>query len=182
MRLKQSQGPITVTVFTPAAIYASAPTDVSVLLQRSDSAELLLDATVTLRSIPASGVVIAPTKEFCEIRADNETIVATHKQAASKFMYAAPVVFPAPGDWTLQALVRWHEQVISIESPLSILSPESRLTGLVPYLALPMVAIALFLANQWLRRPRLDQPVALMPEQFGVFIPPTRSKRTSLFR
>src|SRR5882724_10007591 len=57
-RLKQSQGPITVTVFTPPAIYANAPTDVSILVQRSDSAELLLDAAVTLRIIPAKGVVI----------------------------------------------------------------------------------------------------------------------------
>jgi len=163
-RLKQSQGPITVTVFTPPAIYANAPTDVSILVQRSDSAELLLDAAVTLRIIPAKGssfplprilrAWIQQRNHRGDARASG---VEIHVCRARRFSGGGRLGAASTGS------LAWEGDQHRV--PLSVLSPESRLTGLVPYLALPIVAIALFLANQWLRRPRLDQPVARMPEQ-----------------
>ena len=62
-----------------------------------------------------------------------------------------PVKFGTVGDWQLQALVERGGASGKIACNIPVGSPPRRLTGLLPYLALPPVIVALFVANQRLR-------------------------------
>jgi hypothetical protein len=161
--LRQSQGPFTITVFTPAEILAGASSDVTVLVQDRETAGVILDAEVILRLAPCRNLIAEQKQEFCGVDSNRNLagksdvasgpllIPAVHGPAAAKFLYAAPLAFPEAGVWNLEVRVREGGHTVDIPASLAVKAPLSRLTGLVPYLSLPPIVIALFLLNLWLR-------------------------------
>jgi hypothetical protein len=159
IRAQESQGPFAITIFTPAEVSRGLPTDITVMVQRHDSGEVVMDAGVELGLVPPAGASFNPNEHICGpgngvpvgLRGDSTAFVATHAQAANKLLYGASVVFPGAGNWQLCATVRRGSEAASARCVLPVSAPPSRLAAVWPCLALPPVAIALFACNQWLR-------------------------------
>jgi hypothetical protein len=164
--LRQTQGPFTVTVFTPAEILAESASNVAVLVQDRETAKVILDADVDLRLAPPRDPVINPKREFCGVEnkvnsSDGSGVVtsslyahAAHCSAAAKFLYSAPLAFPEAGVWNLNVRVARDGQTADIPGSLVVKVPFSRLSGAAPYLFFPLIVIGLFFVNLWLRECR----------------------------
>src|SRR6266478_5694105 len=171
VRVREAQGPFVVSVFTPFQVSHSTPTEISILVQRRDTQEIVLDANVDLHLIPLDGGAIHPTDPICSssnqamlntltLTTNNSfTVRALSARGSAQFLYVAQVMFPSGGDWQLQASVQERGQIINITGPLTVGSPACRLDSLWPYLALPPLGIVLFAINQWLLRRRVTLPV-----------------------
>jgi hypothetical protein len=92
---------------------------------------------------------------------DGQTIIpARREQSLNKLLYATPINFPLTGVWELEALVRHGADSAKLACEIPVGLPARRLAGLVPYLALPLLLVALFAINQW---PRTRHKEIVMP-------------------
>jgi len=173
VRARETQGPFTVTIFSPAESSTSVATDVTVMVQRSDSDEVLLDASVDLGFSPPAGASIRADELLCGQSGTTlvpraQPIAATCAQAANKLLYGASIVLPIAGDWQLRASVRRGDDAADFTCTLPVRASSSRLAILWPYLAIPPIAIALFALNQLLgRRATLGGGWQLTDEQLS---------------
>jgi len=168
IRLRETQGPFSVTVFTSPEAVVNVPADVSVLVQGSESGKVVLDADVRLTLSPPSGLAMKQADGLCGLptatvrlpdQIDNAVSVrATRQQASNKLLYAAPVELNAPGNWKLRLLVSRDSDTARFDCLLPVTLSTGKLAGLWPYLSLPPLVVALFAVNQWLRRQSLQKP------------------------
>ena len=164
MRLRQVQGPFVITIFTTPESIPHRPVDVSVLIQRRDSNEVILDATVDLLLTPAPAVVVTATDPICApsgvgfLGSDSPghsapfSIPATRAQASNKLLYSAAVEFPTPGDWTLETTIKSSGDSERFSCRIPVGSTPHQLAGLWPYVAFPPLAVVVFALNQFLRK------------------------------
>lgn len=169
IRLREVQGPFSVTVFTSIEALAGGSSDVSVLVQWRNTGEVVLDADVNLTLNPPDGVAISPSDPLCglsslaaasqlsDMRAPQLSVRATREQASNKLLYAALVKLNAAGDWRLHVLVSRGSDCAGFDCLLPAATASSTLRGIWPYLALPPIAIAAFAMNQRLRRHWLER-------------------------
>ena len=171
VRLREAQGPFVITVFTPSELVSGVDTDVSVLVQGRDSGDAILDASIDLvfTLANATGPVIEPIDPLCSQPAaaslrstsgsqNREVAVpATHKQASNKLLYAALIKFPVAGGWGLRASVQRGHDAAEVACGIPIGMAPRRLPALIPFLGLPLLLVALFGMNQWLRRDSLEK-------------------------
>lgn len=165
VRARQSQGAFIVTVFSPADITSSQPTDFSFLVQRRGSGEVVMDATVDVALTPPLNAHIRPGDPFCSPLIPGSAYLlaggpapaavfpATRSHAANKLLYGLSMILHAPGTWQLHADIREGDRAANLDCALPVGAPRARLGILWPCLALPPLAILLFILNQWLRRP-----------------------------
>ena len=90
---REPAGPYLVTVFTDPSPVRVGDVDVSVLVERAGSDDLVQDARVTLTATPVGQVYSGGTFE------------ATHEQATNKLFYAAKFDLTAEGTWRIDVLV-----------------------------------------------------------------------------
>ena len=159
-RLRQTQGPFAITVFTSPELVRGRATDISVMVQRCDSNEAILDATVSLVLTPPRGVILEPADPICSksplirgtiLQIGPTTLPATREQSPNKLLYAASINFRSAGRWQLEALVRHGTDSTKVMCEIPVGVPARRFAGLIPYLLLPMLLVAFFAVNQWLR-------------------------------
>jgi hypothetical protein len=160
---RESQGSFVITVFLSSEAVQGRPTDVSVLVQRSDSNDSILDANVSFALTPPRGSALEHTEPICGqlLPMTSGTILgsqdgqpmieARREPSMNKLLYAAPVNFPLVGPWNLETLVRHGVDSAKITCVIPVGLPARRLAGLAPYLALPAMLVALFATNQRLR-------------------------------
>ncbi len=165
VRFREANGPFIVTIFTPPELGRDIPLDVSVMVQRRDTRDPVLDAAVDLVFTPPPVSAVRRSGELCGLpgvvpsgQASGESrahlsIPATRAQASNKLLYAAPVRFDTPGQWKLEAVVRRERDSAEISCGLLVVPASSRLMPLLPYLALPPLLAVLFAVNQCLRKP-----------------------------
>jgi hypothetical protein len=139
MRMTETQEPFIITIFTPPEISRNLPAEVTVMVQKRDTGEVVMDAEVNLSFVLPVGATI-------------KSIRATRTGPANKLFYGTSAVFPSVGDWQARVSVRQGGASAVVTCVLPVGMPPRRLAGLWPYLALPPVVIALFVVNQWLRR------------------------------
>jgi len=158
VRLREARGPYVVTIFTASEPLRDRPEDVSVLVQRRDSSEAILDATVNLMFTPPPELAGEPTEQMCALMSPSSagqmtrfSVPATHQQASNKLLYAAPIRLGTTGNWQLEATIERGSEVVKLGCVIPVGSPARRLTGLVPYLVLPPLMVSLFVINQCLR-------------------------------
>ena len=168
IQLREDQGPYTVTIFTASEPVQGAPVDFSVMVQRRDSSDAILDANVSLRF---TGLASAedPFEQLCgqpgivflsRISKPSVTqilIPATREQASNKLLYAAPFRFATAGNWQLEAFIEYGNDAAKVTCNISVGTPPRALPGLYPYLALPPLIMVLFAVNQYLRRQSLGK-------------------------
>jgi len=174
IRLREAKGPFLVTIFTAAEPVQDGPCDVSVLVQRGDSGDAILDATVELVFKAPAASAAEPVGQLCGASGAwllgrsskpgqaQVTVPAVRRLASNKLLYAAPISFGTAGNWQLEALVKHRSDAVKVACGIRVGSPPRRLIFLAPYLALPPVLVALFVLNQCLRRQPLQKR---FPEQ-----------------
>ena len=168
IRLRQVQGPFSVTVFSSPEALRGELVDVSVLIQRRETGDVVLDADVNLTLEPPVGVAMKPSGPLCGlplaatavhlpvVMRTPMSVRATREQASNKLLYAVPVEVNAAGDWRLHVFVSRGADTASCDCLLPVSLASRKLTGLWAYLALPPIAIVAFAMNQWLRRHSLE--------------------------
>src|SRR5262245_61053339 len=65
--LHKNEGPFSVTVFVSPAVARDDPTDVSVLVQSTTTAEVVLDAEVRLAVDPPAGLALVGSDPVCSV-------------------------------------------------------------------------------------------------------------------
>jgi len=169
IRLREAQGPFIVTIFTASELVKDGPADVSVMVQRLDSSDAILDATVDLIfTAPASspgdpvGQVCgqAPWSQESGQHVTQFTVPATRQQASNKLLYAAPVKFDSAGTWRLQTHIERGGESVKIGCNIPVGMAPGRLFNLLPYLLLPPLMVTLFVVNQILRSQVVDSRYA----------------------
>ena len=160
---REARGPFVITVFTSSEVVRGQAADVSVLVQRRDSNEAILDATVGFVLTPPRGSISQQADPICGQPAsislgttsgsrDGQSMIAARReQSSNKLLYAAPVNLPLVGAWELEALVRHGAESANLTCEIPVGLPARPLVGLVPYLALPPLLVGLFAINQRLR-------------------------------
>jgi hypothetical protein len=163
VRLREARGPFVITVFTGSELVRGTASEVGVLVQRRHSSEPVLDAAVNLVLTPPREPVLHPGGPLCGLpettlssgTAGSTTrpvvLSARRDQSSNKLLYAVPVSWPLAGGWNLEVSVRQGPDSANVACGIVVGLPTRRLTRLLPYLALPLVLVALFAANQWLR-------------------------------
>ncbi len=169
IRLQQTQGPFSVTVFSSPEAAAGGLADLSVLIQGRESGKVILDADVSLTLSPPAGQIVKQSDPFCgpptgamhlpEVASNVASVRATREQASNKLLYAARVELNAPGNWKLRLLVSRGSDTARFDCLLPVTLSSGELAGLWPYLSLPPLVVALFAVNQWLRRQSLQKPL-----------------------
>jgi hypothetical protein len=131
-----------------------------VLIQRRDSNETVLDAIVSFILMPPRSSIQKDTEPMCgqpglvtTLGSQNgqTAILARREQSPNKLLYTAAVNFPLSGSWELDVLVRHGPDSAKFTCDIPVGLPARQLAGLVPFLGLPLLLVALFSANQWLR-------------------------------
>ncbi len=127
LRMSRTAGPFVISVFTAPEPLRVGRADVSVLVQRQGSGEVLLGATVELRLQGPDGA--------------QQTLPASHAVATNRLLQSALVELPAPGRWRLEITVD-GQPTVACDLPVG---PRSRLVAdhWIP-LALPPVCVFLF--------------------------------------
>ena len=162
VRLREVQGPFSITVFSSPEAASGGLTDVSALIQERESGKVILDADVRLALIPPDGSAPKQSDELCAVPATGTrplqelnsptSVRATREQASNKLLYSAPVELNVPGNWKLHVLVSRGTDTARFDCLLPGALSSGKLIGLIPYLLLPPLVVAAFALNQWLRR------------------------------
>jgi hypothetical protein len=160
VRLRDTRGPFIITVFTSPELVSGQAADVSVLIQKRDSNEAVLDAIVSFSLTPPHGSIPKSSDPMCGQpglvttlgpQDGPTTILARREQSPNKLLYTAPISFPLTGPWKLDASVRNGADSAKFTCEIPVDLPARPLTGLVPFLVLPPLLVILFAVNQWLR-------------------------------
>ena len=135
VRVSETRGPFVLTVFSSPTPLRVGPADISVLVQRGGSREPILDAEVEVQLAQQGSTITAP---------------ATRDAATNKLLYAANVVLPTAGAWSLRTVVRHASATAEVSIAIVVDPPVSSVGAFWMYFALPLLVIALFVAHQWL--------------------------------
>jgi hypothetical protein len=166
VRAREAQGPFLVTIFSPAEISTAIVTDVTVMVQRRQSDDVVMDAIVDLTFTPPPGASTQPDEMrggncccMSALSGDAQpgqplSLRATRAQAANKLLYGVSANLAAVGDWQLRASVRHGNEQASVMCTLAVAKPPRQAAAILPYIVLPPLTIALFATNQWLKRRR----------------------------
>ena len=167
IRLRETQGPFSVTVFSSPEAVPGGLADLSVLVQRSESGKVVLDADVRFTLSPPDGLAMKQADVLCSFPTaamplrdginNVASVRASREQASNKLLYASPVQLNAPGDWKLHVVVSRGTDTARFDCRLPVTLSSGKLTELWPYLSLPPLAVAAFAVNQWLRRQSLQK-------------------------
>lgn len=138
LRLTRAAGPFVVTLFTAPEPLVVGDADVSVLVQQRGSSAVLLDATVELhaRAPDSTELLLHPS----------------HATAGNRLLQSALLPLPQPGAWRLTVEVRHGSDAATVACELLVGSATPRLAAQWPPLALPPLAIVLYLWRERLLR------------------------------
>jgi hypothetical protein len=141
VQLRQETGDLVVTVFTSPTPLSVGPADISLLLQKRNGLEPVLDADVSLLLVYAGSNIefhVRPTRE----------------QARNKLLYAAPVMLSKPGRWGISVTVERKGKAVVAAGSLEVAPAPGRELSLAGFLAFPPIMIGLFVIRELLVRRR----------------------------
>jgi hypothetical protein len=136
VQIQRSSGPFVITLFTAPAPLRAGPTDISIMVQDSNN-HPVLDAKVTVRLYGEGGKAIKAE--------------AGREKSKNKLLYAALVNLREAGRWEIEVTVVRNSEEIRINGVMIVAPPRLFLLTYWWPLALPPVAIGLFVINQWLK-------------------------------
>lgn len=140
MCVSRPAGPFVLTVYTAPTPLSVGRADVSVMVQDRRSLAPVLDARVALELNLAAGGT-EPLR-----------VEATRAHATNRLLYAATVTLPAAGEWRLRARAEGQGTHGEVACRLPVEAGRPRVLAYWPWLALPPLAVALFLLNGHLAR------------------------------
>jgi hypothetical protein len=130
---------LSVTVFTSPAPLSAGPADISVLLQKRETLEPVLDAEVS--------IVMRAAASGKEIR-----VWATRGQAQNKLLFAAPLTLAEAGTWQMKVSILRLGVNSEIAGTIGVAPNRQKLETYWGYLAFPPLTVLLFTVREWLLR------------------------------
>jgi hypothetical protein len=131
VQLRQEAGDLLITVFSSPGALSVGPADISLLLQRRDGLDPVLDANVSL--------ILRTDAPNSSLQAQ-----ATREQARNKLLYAAPVTFPNPGKWRIAVSVGRHGEETAAVGTLDVAPAPGGTVASWVWIVFPM-AMSLFI-------------------------------------
>ncbi|MDP6601017.1 MAG: hypothetical protein QGG74_05530 [Phycisphaerales bacterium] len=141
IRLSETAPPWRITIMTDPTPIREGLADISVLVQDEATGEAILDAGVELGMINQTHSLTL-------------SVPATRAQADNRLLYSAKFVLPAAGQWNVTTTIRRGEYSQSVPWQFTASPPLPPLAAIWPWLLPAVAAIALYAANQRLRRSR----------------------------
>lgn len=144
VRMSAKKGGLLVTLFTAPTPFRAGPVDISVLVQDALTGEPRPQTPVTVcMTKPGQPVLEYP---------------ATAEAATNKLLRAAQFQLPEAGRWQLEVQVGGPHGSVVIGSAVEAAAPVPRWCELWPWIAWPMLPIALFSIRQVLARRPAELP------------------------
>jgi hypothetical protein len=138
--LRQTAGPLTVSVFSSPSPLRVGTGDISVMVQKTADKSSVLDAKVNLRLSHSSpegiSTVFVPT---------------SHDKATNKLLYASNVSLNAEGPWKLLVTIDSKLGNAEVAGNIEVLPRQAPIISFWPYFALVPLLILVFILNRWLR-------------------------------
>jgi len=134
--------PFTITLFSTEVPLRPGVADLSVLLESTEGHSPILDARVLIELEHEAGMII---------RAE-----ATRSQARNKLLYCSLINLPKSGQWKMKLHVRRGDDNADVISDIVVGAPQPMFLSYWKLIALPPIIIGLFIANQCLRRKRVQ--------------------------
>ncbi len=167
VRLRAIQNGCEVSVLTSDQILAREQSEFEVLVQQSDSGQLVPDAVVAVAFRPDVIQSSQTTPEFCnpvapgagqllQTKVEGFSVKVMPRSGAAGIYYSAPVTFPVQGIWQMEVNARSDHGQISANGSVLVSAADGRWRLLWPYFAAPIATIFIFAANQWLRMCQLQ--------------------------
>jgi hypothetical protein len=132
IRLSERKGGYQITVFTSPTPLRAGPVDVSVFVQDAATGEPVPEARVTVRASPRGRP------------AEAESYPATTEAATNKLFRAAAFDLPAAGWWEMEIVVDVRDEPLRVGFELEAAEPPPRWLSLWPWVAWPILVIALY--------------------------------------
>lgn len=139
VRASGVQNGLLVTLFTTPTPLRVGSADLSVLVQDAATRATLLDAQVTARVAPQHEGALPATARL------------DHATATNKLLQAASIALPIPGAYRIVVEARHGAARALLAADVTVEPPLPPLLALWPYLALPPLAVGIFLVQQMLR-------------------------------
>jgi hypothetical protein len=139
VQLRKEAGALLITVFTSPSPLSAGPADVSLLLQKRNRLDPVLDADVSMR--------LRTDGSDTEIQAR-----PTRQQAQNKLLYAAPVTLSESGKWDLAVTILRHGERTDITGTIDVAPAPEMALSYWSYIAFPPLMIALFVVRERLIR------------------------------
>jgi hypothetical protein len=130
LRMTEKKGGLLITVFTAPAPFRAGPVDISVLIQDALTGEPVPQTPVTVRMTKPGELAL----EYA----------ATPEAATNKLLRAAQFALPEPGRWRLEIQVKGLDGPVVIGGEVEAAASLPRWRELWPWIALPLLVIALF--------------------------------------
>ena len=137
LQLRQTAGPLVLSVFTAPALIRAGNVDFSVLVQNAAGLDPVLGANVEVRAENGAGIVVSKA--------------ATHENAQNKLLYATSLNLPTPGEWQFTVRIRQQGLTEQISGKLVVASGEPRFLAHWPQWAFVPVLLLLFGLHQSLK-------------------------------
>ncbi len=144
VRLSEVVGSYRISLFTSPAPFRAGPVDISVMLQDAANSTPISEARITLKMWPLD----RPSEAIIQ--------TASTTGATNKLMQAAVFELPEPGWWELHVIVEGPLGHAEAHCQVEAAEPWPHWFTLVPWIAWPLVPIALFGIHLLLVRRRSD--------------------------
>jgi hypothetical protein len=135
VQLRKEAGALLITVFTSPSPLSAGPADVSLLLQKRNGLEPVLDANVSMQ--------LRTDASDTEIHAR-----PTRQQAQNKLLYAVPVTLSESGKWRLALTIFRNGERTDTTGTIDVAPAPAKALSYWSYIAFPPLMIALFVVRE----------------------------------
>lgn len=144
VQLRREAGDLVVTVFSSPSPLSVGAADISLLLQKKNGLDPVLDANVSLL--------------FRDEASNEFEARPSQANARNKLLYAAPVTFPKPGKWRMEATIRRDGIATEAVGSLDVSAGPGTAGEYAGYIAFPMVMTLFFMIREVLIRRKSRSP------------------------
>jgi hypothetical protein len=138
VQLRQEAGGLVITVFSSPTPLSVGPADISLLLQKKDGLDPVLDASVSLLF-----------REDASTRFEARPLQAN---ARNKLLYATPVTFTKPGKWQMAATISHSGVDTEAAAVLDVAPAPASASAYAGYIVFPLTMTVLFAIREVLIR------------------------------
>ena len=135
VQLRKEAGALLITVFTLPSPLSAGSADISLLLQKRNGLEPVLDADISMR--------LRALASDTEIHAR-----PTRQQAQNKLLYAAPVTLSESGKWDLAVTIFRNGERTDATGTIDVAPAPEKALSYWSYIAFPPLMIALFVVRE----------------------------------
>ena len=144
LRIAQETQGYRITVFTTPAVIRVGPIDASVLVQDTETGNLITDARVSVRMTSRTDA------------SNSIDATASHEAATNKLLQAALLTLPTAGWWDIVVDVAGPHGPAQAKLEIEVAEPLPEWRVLWPWFSWPAVVVVLFGARQFLVSRRSD--------------------------